>query len=213
MTPFLRKSILTAHITVSVGWLGAVAAFLALALAGLRSQDVQMVHVAYPAMERIAQFVIVPLAFAALLSGIIQSLSTPWGLFRHTWVQVKLLLTIFATVVLLKKMSLIDYAAHLAGSLTSSINADFHFARMQLVVHAAGGMLVLLAITILSVFKPWGLTSYGQRKLQERSATLQLQSVNAAVPMRINTVLAILGVLVVIAIALHLAGHPLHHTH
>ncbi|HUZ05650.1 MAG TPA: hypothetical protein VMU62_09850 [Acidobacteriaceae bacterium] len=213
MTSIFRKSILTAHITFSVGWLGAVAAFLALALAGLRSQDVQIVPVAYPAMEQVARFVIVPLAFAALLSGIIQSLSTPWGLFRHTWILVKLLLTIFSTLVLLKKMSLIHYAAHLAGSLTSFLNADFHFAGIQLVIHAAGGMLVLFAITILSVFKPWGLTRYGQRKLQERSTTPQPQYKNASEPMRINIVLAILGTLVVVAIALHLAGHPFHHTH
>jgi hypothetical protein len=35
MTPRLRKFALTAHVTSSVGWLGAVAAFLALAVAGL----------------------------------------------------------------------------------------------------------------------------------------------------------------------------------
>jgi len=34
MTPRLRKFVLTAHVTLSVGWLGAVAGFLALAIAG-----------------------------------------------------------------------------------------------------------------------------------------------------------------------------------
>ncbi len=34
MTPIVRKFALTAHITFSVGWLGAVAGFLALAIAG-----------------------------------------------------------------------------------------------------------------------------------------------------------------------------------
>jgi hypothetical protein len=111
MTPSFRKLFLTAHITFSVGWLGAVAAFLALVIAGLTSRDVHMVRAAYSAMELTARFVIVPLAFASLLSGLIQSLGTPWGLFRHYWVLVKLLLTIFATIVLLKKMPLIGYAA------------------------------------------------------------------------------------------------------
>jgi len=99
MTPDLRKLVLTAHITFSVAWIGAVAVFLALAIAGLTSQNTQMVRTAYPAMELTARFVIVPLAFASLLSGLIQSLGTPWGLFRHYWVLAKLLLTIFATIV------------------------------------------------------------------------------------------------------------------
>lgn len=39
MTPALRKLNLTAHITSSVGWLGAVASFLALSIAGLTSTN------------------------------------------------------------------------------------------------------------------------------------------------------------------------------
>src|SRR5216684_4422537 len=143
MTPRLRKLVLTAHITFSVGWIGAVAAFLALAVAGLTSQNVQMVRAAYPAMELIARFVIVPLAFASLLTGLIQSLGTPWGLFRHYWVVVKLLLTAFATVVLLVKMELIGYAARLAAE-TTLFGADLRAAGIQLMVHAAGGLLLLL---------------------------------------------------------------------
>src|ERR1700704_845733 len=106
MTIGVRKFALTAHVTSSVGLLGSIAAFLALAISGLTSQDIKMVRAAYLAMELIARFVIVPLAFASLLTGLIQSLGTPWGLFRHYWVVVKLLLTVFATVVLLVRMEL-----------------------------------------------------------------------------------------------------------
>src|SRR5690242_17381768 len=114
MMPGMRKFALTAHVAFSVGLLGSVAAFLALSVAGLVSQDAQMARSAYPAMELIARFVIVPLALASLLTGIIQSLGTPWGLIRHYWVSAKLLLTVFATTVLLIKMELISYAARLA---------------------------------------------------------------------------------------------------
>ena len=98
-----------------------------------------------------------------MLSGLIQSLGTPWGLFRHYLVLVKLLLTTFATIVLLAKMPLIGYAARRAAETTPS-SADLHAAGIQLAVHATGGLLVLLVITALSVYKPWGLTGYGQRK-------------------------------------------------
>ena len=83
MTPSLRKFLLTTHVTCSVGSLGAVAGFLALAIAGLAGQDAQTVRAAYIAMALIAWFVIVPLTFAALLTGLVQSLGTAWGLFRH----------------------------------------------------------------------------------------------------------------------------------
>ena len=120
MTPGLRKFALTAHVTSSVGWLGAVAGFLALAVAGLTSQDAQTVRAAYLAMELTGWFVIVPLSLASLLTGLVQSLGTKWGLFRHYWVLVKLLLTIFATIVLLLHMQTVSYLAGVAAETTLS---------------------------------------------------------------------------------------------
>src|SRR4030081_3109528 len=97
MTPALRKLTLTAHVTSSVGLLGSIAAFLALGVAGLTGQDEPIVRAAYLAVDLTARFVIVPLAFASLLTGLVESLGTPWGLFRHYWVLAKFLLTVFAT--------------------------------------------------------------------------------------------------------------------
>ena len=104
MTPGLRKLALTAHITFSVGWLGAVVAYLAVAIAGLVSQDAQVQQSGYATMELIGWFVIVPLSLAALLSGLVQSLGTEWGLFRFYWVAVKLVMTLGAVTVLLMHM-------------------------------------------------------------------------------------------------------------
>lgn len=166
MSSALRKFALTAHVTSSVGLLGSIAAFLALAVAGLISRDAQIVRAVYPAMDLIARFVIVSLVLAALLTGLIQALGTPWGLFRHYWVLVKLLLTVFAAIVLLARMKLIGYAALLATEATLP-QAELRQAGIQLVVHAAGGLLVLLLPTILSVYKPPGSTRYGLQKRNE----------------------------------------------
>src|SRR5258708_9963054 len=163
MPPGLRKFALTVHVTSSVGLLGSIAAFLALAAAGLTNLDAPMVRASYLAMAMIARFVIVPLAFASLLTGLIQSLGTPWGLFRHYWVLVKLLLTVLATAVLLAKMALIADAARLAGETTLS-RGDLRAAGLHLAVHAAAGLLILLIATGLSVYKPPGVTRYGWRK-------------------------------------------------
>lgn len=167
MGPRLRKLALTAHVASSVGWLGAVAGFLALAVAGLAGTDLQTARAAYLAMDLIARFVIVPLAFASLLTGIVQSLGTPWGLFRHYWVLMKLAVTVLATIVLLLQLGPIGYLADVAAETTLS-NDELREARISLVAHAGGGLLVLLVPVALSVFKPRGVTRYGLRKQHEK---------------------------------------------
>ena len=165
MTPGLRKFVRTAHVIFTVGWLGAVAGFLALAIAGLTSQDVQLVRAAYPAMELMTRFVIVPLSLAPLLTGPILSLGTPWGLFRHYWILVKFLITILSTLILLVHIQPIGYLSSVAAEGTLS-NAD-RGAQVQLVVAAAAGLLALLVATTLAVYKPRGMTPYGWRKQYE----------------------------------------------
>jgi len=172
MTPRLRKFALTAHVISSVGWLGAVAGFLALAVAGLTSQDVQMARAAYLAMELTGWFVIVPLSLASPLTGLVQSLGTTWGLFRHYWVLVKFLITIPSTIVLLLHMRPIGHLAGVAAKTTFS-SADLRGLKIQLVANAGAALLVLLVATTLSVYKPRGMTRYGRRKQREQRTAPQ----------------------------------------
>jgi len=167
MTSGLRKLALTAHVISSIGWLGAVAGFLVLAVAGLTSEETGIVRAAYVAMELVTRFVIVPLCLASLVSGIVQSLGTPWGLFRHWWVVAKLVLTLIATAILLVHTRPIGYMAEVTAQTTLS-GADFSKLRIQLVVTPAAGLLVLVITTVLGVYKPRGLTRYGWRKRRER---------------------------------------------
>lgn len=161
----LRKLVLTAHITSAVGWLGAAAGFLALAVAGVTSQDAQMVRAVYLAAEPLTRLVLVPLSLASLLTGLVQSLGTPWGLFRHYWVVFKLVLTVFAAVVLLQYTQTVSYFAGVAAEVDS---ADLSGLRSYL-LHSGGGLLVLLVTMVLGVYKPRGLTPYGQRKQRSLS--------------------------------------------
>ena len=169
LTPGVRKLALTAHVTASVGWLGAVAGFLALAIAGLTSQDPQRVRAAYLAMELTGWYVIVPLSLASLITGLVQSLGTPWGLFRHYWVLIKLLINACASVLLLVHMKPTSYLAGAAATTTLS-SADLRGVRIQLVADAAAALAILLVATVLSVYKPRGMTAYGRRKLREERA-------------------------------------------
>ena len=163
MTPAMRKFVLTAHIISSVGWLGAVAAFLALSIAGLTSDEPQRIRAAYLAMDLTGWFVIVPLSFASLLTGVINSLGSAWGLFRHYWVLFKLLIAIVATGLLLLHMQPTSYVAKVAA--TTALSAeDLRGIRIQLVADAGAAIVVLVIATVLSVYKPRGLTPYGWRK-------------------------------------------------
>ena len=172
MTPPLRKFALTAHVTSSVGWLGAVAGFLALAVAGLTSEDTQLVRATYLAMELTGWFVIVPLSLASPLTGLVQSLGTTWGLFRHYWILAKFLITIPATILLLVHMRPIGHLARVVAETTLS-RGDLVGLRIQLVADAGAALLVLLVATTLSVYKPRGMTRYGRRKQLEQRTVSQ----------------------------------------
>jgi len=218
MTPRLRKLALTTHVTFSAGWLGAVVAYLALAIAGLTSHDVSMVRAAYLSMELIGWFVIVPFSLAALLTGLVQSLGTQWGLFRHYWILGKFLLTTGATIVLLWHMQAVSRMSGVAAETTLSSSADFRALRIQLVVHAAGGLLVLLAATTLSVYKPWGMTPYGrcrQHELHNVSQADLLSPDSSVAPDQGSTTIAprwvyVVGAhaigLILLFVVLHLTG-------
>jgi hypothetical protein len=158
MRPRLRKFALTAHVTSSVGWLGA------LAVVGLTSQDAELVRAAYLVMEPLGWFVLVPLAFASLFTGLVQSLGTVWGLFRHYWVLFKLLINVFATIVLLMYTQTLRTLGDLAAETTSSSDDLGALRSPSPLLHAGAALLLLLVATGLAVYKPRGMTPYGQRR-------------------------------------------------
>src|SRR6266702_941529 len=163
MRPAVRKFALTVHLTCSVGWIGAVVAYLALGVAAVTSPDTQTVRAAWTGMDVTGWWVIVPQAIAALLTGLVMSLGTHWGLFRHYWVLISLGLTLLCTVVLVLHMPTVSAMASMArtaeGAQLRALGGDLF--------HPGVGLLLLLAITVLNVYKPSGMTQYGWRKQRE----------------------------------------------
>ena len=160
MTSGLRKLALSAHLTFSVGWIGAVVAYLALGITAANGADAARIRGAWMAMDLIGWYVIVPLAVASLLTGLVMALGTKWGLFRHYWVSISFLLTLFSVIVLILHMPTVSSTADVART------ADLHV----LVTlggdleHPAIGLVVLLVVQVLNLYKPQGLTRYGWRK-------------------------------------------------
>jgi hypothetical protein len=219
MTPAWRRFTFTTHLTSSIGWVGAVLTFLALAVIGFTSDDHAKVRGTYLLMAPAAWFVLVPLAHASLLSGIALSLGTPWGLFRHYWVVLKLGITVFATAILLIYMGTFRQMAGAAADPVSEIDA---VRNASPIVHAVLALILLMAATLLGIYKPLGMTGYGR---QTQGGHRQAKS--PSVPRRAATVRAtdgagtspwiyVIGVVVValalLFLMLHLTGQmPTHH--
>jgi uncharacterized membrane protein len=155
----LRKALLTAHLVVSVGWIGAALAYLALGLAAAGTDDPAVVRASWSSMALTGWLVLVPLALAAFTTGVVMALATPWGLLRHWWVVFSLVLTGLSVVVLVLHMPSVSEQAELARRLgdddVTRLGGDL--------LHTTLGVVVLLVITVLNVVKPRGTTPFGGR--------------------------------------------------
>ena len=166
MSRGMRKLLLTIHVTSSVGWLGAIAAYISLNVPALTSDDEPAVRAAYLMMDIIMRYVLIPLAAASLVTGIVQALGTPWGLFQHYWVAISLALTLFAFVILVLHLPAVADMAAVAANPEADIaplGGDLF--------HSVGGLATLLVPLVLNIYKPRGMTRYGWRRAQQQRAS------------------------------------------
>jgi hypothetical protein len=164
LPPALRRLTLAVHIICSVGWIGAATAYLALGLAAQLSQGGQLVRAAWIAMELTGWYVIVPLGCLSLGTGLVMALGTPWGLIRHYWVLIAFGLTSLALTVLILHMPSVTATAELAERVDDAAAARLGGD----VLHPGVGLLVLIFVAVLNIYKPRGLTGYGQRARSRR---------------------------------------------
>jgi hypothetical protein len=167
MSPRWSRFVLLTHIVTSVGWVGAVAAYIVLTVIVVTNSDPLVVRGALLSMQASMWYAIFPLSIAALVSGLIQSLGTRWGLFVHYWVIYKLVLTVVGIIVMFMYTDGLDQFAAMAKD-PASQNDITELQSPSHLMHPVGGLVVLLATVILSVYKPKGMTAYGRRKQQRR---------------------------------------------
>lgn len=156
----VRKAMLALHLTASVGWVGGVVGYLALSAAATTSADPETIRGAWIAMEITGWYALVPLAVASFLTGTLMAIGTPWGLLRHYWVVISLVLTLLAVVVLVLHMpdvsAMVDFARSSPEDQLIGLGGD--------TVHSAIGLVILLVVQVLNIYKPRGVTRYGQRR-------------------------------------------------
>ena len=164
--PIARKTLLTVHIGVSVGWMGAAAAYVALNLPFSLGAEEPSVRAAYLMMPMVAVYALVPLAMATLVTGVALSVGTKWGLFQHYWVVASLTITLFAAAVLILHLPAVEDLAVLAADPqedVTTLGGDL--------VHSLGGLVVLSVPLVLNVVKPRGLTRRGWRAQRKQRSS------------------------------------------
>ena len=155
LPPRWRKFVLTVHVITAVGWLGVDLVLLTFGVSGLAGADPELV---YPAQSYIGRMLFTPLSALVWLIGVVNAILTPWGLFRHWWVVVKLLVTtlMLGLVVFLLYPSLAE-----AGSMAAELPRRD---RINMVVAPSVSTSLLIFATVLSTYKPWGRTRLNQRQ-------------------------------------------------
>jgi len=163
LSPTARRVLLIVHISVSVGWMGAAAAYAVLNVPALTGADEQTRRAAYLMMPIVADHLLVPLAVATVVTGVALALGTRWGLLQHYWVVVSLGVTLFAAAVLVLHLPAVDDLAAVAADPDKDVSAlggDLF--------HSIGGLVVLTVPLVLNVVKPRGLTRRGWRVQRDR---------------------------------------------
>ncbi len=175
MAPRLRKLALSVHLTVSIGWIGSVLAYLALGLAAVTAADDQTLRAAWISMDLTGWYVIVPLAIASVITGLIMSLGTKWGLLRHYWVLYSFIMTVVAAVILVLHMPDVSELATVAREGATEAEGKHLLGRLRSgdLLHPTLGLVVLLTVQVLNIYKPTGMTRYGRRRQRaERTPSL-----------------------------------------
>jgi len=168
-----RRVWLTLHIGVSAGWLGVALTMTALAITGVVTDSHSVRHGAYELLHIVDLAAAIPSMALSIITGLVVSLGTKWGLVKHWWVLVKFGISLTIPVI--------------AGTLESSL-ADELAIRTADPAGQPGGVGIALTVclasftaalwiaTILSVVKPWDRTRWGraaearQHAVRRRSA-------------------------------------------
>jgi hypothetical protein len=152
LSPSLRKLLLTVHVVTAVGVLGADLVLLTLAISGLNESAPETV---YPAARLVGVSVVLPLAIAALVTGLLIALATGWGLFKYSWVGIKLIITVLLNIAVVAALvPLLTKAADAANGLAEPLTDG---QKLPLVIAPAAAVALLVFNVFLGVAKPkWG---------------------------------------------------------
>jgi len=147
------------HVGIGVGWLGLSLGMLTLSLTGLLTSSAAVRHAAYEIFHIFDLAIVIPSVVLTIVTGLVLSLGTPWGLIKYRWVLAKFMisLSIPATAVIQSK-----WVRELAAR-TVDPAAEPGTLGVLLTVVVGCYSVLLWTATALSILKPWGRTRWGHR--------------------------------------------------
>ncbi|MGA5896808.1 DUF2269 family protein [Streptomyces venetus] len=170
-----RRALLVVHVIASAGWLGLTLGLLALGITAAADGSAVTVEASVRAMRLFADWLLLPVAFLTLLSGLVLSLGTQWGLARYRWVYTKFWLTLATTTATAFALRPATHSAVTAVAAGGPL-PETHEVLMGPIVSLSA----YVFMTVISVLKPWGPTRRGRRlRVSSRRA---LQEARAASP-------------------------------
>lgn len=169
LTRPVRRGALVIHVAVSVGWLGLTVGLLALGITAYTCDSAAMTQAAYRSMKVFGDWLVVPIALLTLISGVVLSLGTRWGLARYHWVWIKFWLTLVTVT-----------ASTFALRPTIDAAADSGIPHHSLVAAPVVASTAYFFMTAISVLKPWGLTRWGEKRRGEKNRQTSRKTVDGA---------------------------------
>lgn len=159
LSPKGQKILKIIHLASVIAWVGS-----AIVMNSIR----HLVHISDGAgmyymadfLEAVDMKILVPGAIVCLLTGLLYSLLTPWGFFKHRWVVIKWILTILMIALgtffmgpLIKENVIIG---HNLMTATAQAASDTYWQNVAASAKWGALQICLLAFTIIiSVLKPW----------------------------------------------------------
>lgn len=175
LTRTQRRVLVTLHVALSVGWLGASMVMLTLAVAARTGQPAEQTRGVYWAMHLVADVLLIPLSLSVLLIGVLVAVTSPWGLLRYWWVTIKLIATCAAVTLSLLALPALTSVAY-RDAIRHAMAAE-HSAGNRLIIAGSVSVVLYLSLTAVSVLKPWGRTARGRRHAsQQHSASIHERS-------------------------------------
>ncbi|MFI2510830.1 DUF2269 family protein [Streptomyces sp. NPDC018972] len=153
-----RRAHLVIHVLASAGWLGLTAGLLALGVTANTTGSAAAVEASVRAMKLFADWLLLPVAFLTLTSGLVLSLGTPWGLARHRWVWTKFWLTLATTTAtaFVLRPGVNEAAAAVSVGHPPPDGGD-------VLMGPIVSLTAYVFMTVISILKPWGPTRRGRR--------------------------------------------------
>lgn len=149
-----RRGLVVVHIGVSVSWLGVSVGLLTLGVTARFSGDPTTAGAAYRAMAVLVNTLIIPVSLIALMSGVALSIGRPWGLTRHYWIVVKLVLTVITTALSIFSLRpLVDEAVAALAAGAPYPNTE---TMNSLTAAPTVSTTIYVFMVVVSVLKPWG---------------------------------------------------------